>query len=116
MKFIVLTVCLIAHPIFGKTFSLMHPAYNTTQESEGLTLNGIVFVSDKEWVIWINHKRITPNKIPDWLKIIKVTDNCVQCDYLHQKLWYQVTLEPYDTFTPSIKTSEKSTEIAEQHD
>jgi hypothetical protein len=94
----------------------MHPAYNVPEKTEGLTLNGIVFVSDKEWVIWINNRRITPNKIPNWLKIIKVTDNSIQCDYLHQKLWYQVSLEPYDTFIPSIKTTEISNEIVEQHD
>jgi hypothetical protein len=93
-------------PIFGKTFSLMHPTYNKTTDTAGLTLNGIVFVSDKDWVIWINHQRITPNKIPDGLKIIKVTDTTVDCEYLYQKLWYQETLEPYDTFTPTVKTDD----------
>jgi hypothetical protein len=105
MKFAILLICTLT-PVIGKTFSLMHPAYNKTQDTDGLTLNGIVFVSDKEWVIWINHQRITPNKTPEWLKINKVTDTVVQCEYLHQKLWYQVTLEPYDTFTPTTKSSD----------
>jgi hypothetical protein len=92
--------------IDGKSFSIMHPEYNAPAETEGVTLNGILFVSDKEWVIWINHKRITPNKSPEWLKIIKVSENSVQCEYQFQKLWYQVTLEPYDTFTPTVKPKE----------
>lgn len=102
-----LILCLI--PVFGKTFSLMHPEYNKDKESPALTLNGIVFVSDKQWVIWINHQRITPDKLPNWLKIIKITETYIQCEYLYNNLWYQVTLEPYDTFTPSIKTDESST-------
>lgn len=108
MKFIVILLC-INFPIFGKTFSLMHPTYNKSQETNGLTLNGIVFISDKDWVIWINHKRVTPNKTPEWLKIIKVTDTTVECEYLYNKLWYQVTLEPYDSFTPSIQAEENVT-------
>lgn len=107
MKLIVILVC-VCIPIFGKTFSLMHPAYNKSQDTSGLTLNGIVFVSDKDWVIWINHQRVTPTKTPEWLKIIKITDTTVECEYLHNKLWYQVTLEPYDTFTPNIKTEENT--------
>ena len=107
MKFILILLC-VCTPILGKTFSLMHPAYNKSQDTSGLTLNGIVFVSDKDWVIWVNHQRITPNKTPEWLKIIKVTDTTVECEYLYNKLWYQVTLEPYDTFTPTIKTEENT--------
>lgn len=95
----------------GKSFSLMHPDYNIKAETNGITLNGILFVSDKEWVIWVNHKRITPNKNPEWLKVTKVTESCVQCEYLHHNLWYQVTLEPYDTFTPAIKQNEDATQV-----
>jgi hypothetical protein len=107
MKFILIlvSVCL---PVFGKTFSLMHPTYNKSADTSGLTLNGIVFASDKEWVIWINHQRVTPNKTPAWLKISKVTDTTVECEYLYHKLWYQVTLEPYDTFIPNVKTEENT--------
>ena len=54
MKLIVILVCVYI-PIFGKTFSLMHPAYNKSQDTSGLTLNGIVFVSDKDWVICMNY-------------------------------------------------------------
>ena len=105
MKYIVILfyVCV---PVFGKTFSLMHPTYNKSSDTSGLTLNGIVFISDKDWVIWINHKRVTPNKTPDWLKIIKVTDTTVECEYLYNQLWYRVTLEPYDTFIPNVKIEE----------
>ncbi len=97
--------------VTGKSFSIMHPEYNAPAETEGLTLNGILFVSDKDWVIWINHKRITPTKSPSWLKIIKVTESSVQCEYQHQKLWYQVTLEPYDTFTPMIKAKDQTNQL-----
>lgn len=102
MKFIII-LFLGCVPILGKTFSLMHPAYNKSEDGEGIMLNGIVFVSEKEWVIWINHQRITPTKTPDWLKIIKVTETTVECEYLSNKLWYQVILEPYDTFIPTKK-------------
>lgn len=102
--FICLIFCLL--PVTAKTFSLMHPEYNQEKDAPGITLNGIIFASDKQWVIWINHQRITPDKIPQWLKIIKVTETNIQCEYLHNNLWYQVTLEPYDTFTPSPKTPE----------
>ncbi|QOL20433.1 hypothetical protein [Candidatus Bodocaedibacter vickermanii] len=113
MKLIVILVC-VCIPIFGKTFSLMHPAYNKSQDIRGLTLNGIVFISDKDWVIWINRQRITPTKTPEWLKIIKITDTTVECEYLHDKLWYQVTLEPYDTFTPNIKAEETTQTTANE--
>lgn len=116
MKNAILFACICITPIAGKTFSLMHPAYNKTQGSDGLTLNGIVYISEKEWVIWVNHQRITHNKIPNWLKIIKVTDTSVQCEYLCQKLWYQVTLEPYDTFTPSAKSSDMPDESTPSQD
>jgi hypothetical protein len=106
---IILCLILCLSPVLGKTFSLMHPEYNQDKDDSALTLNGIVFVSDKQWVVWINHQRITPDKIPNWLKILKITETYIQCEYLYNKLWYQVTLEPYDTFTPSIKTDDPST-------
>jgi hypothetical protein len=86
----------------------MHPEYNQQKDSADLTLNGIVFVSEKQWVIWMNHKRLTLDTLPDWLRIIKVTATHVQCEYLYNKLWYQVTLEPYDTFTPQIRNDPTS--------
>lgn len=102
MKFFVfLAFCLF--PVTAKTFSLMHPEYTTNIKNSELTLNGIIFASSRDWVIWINQQRITPNHIPDWLKIIQVTDQCVKCEYLYNGLWYQLKLEPNDTFTPPIK-------------
>jgi hypothetical protein len=103
MKLLCFLMLYALFDVNGKSFSIMHPEYNATTETEGLTLNGILFVSEKDWVIWVNHKRITPNKAPGWLKIIKVSENSVQCEFLYQNLWYQVTLEPYDTFTPTVK-------------
>lgn len=95
----------IAEQLHAKSFSIMHPEYNQRQtDSASITLNGIVYVSGNKWVIWINEKRITPTSIPSWLKINKVTPTKIECEYKANSIWYQLTLEVFDTFT-APKTS-----------
>jgi hypothetical protein len=107
MKQLICFLCwLFVSTLDGKTFSIMHPEYNQTQDTSSITLNGIVFASPEQWVVWINHQRITPNRSPAWLKINTVTETSIDCDYLYKGLWYHVILEPYDSFTPTPKATD----------
>lgn len=104
MKYLLLIISYCLGDIHGKSFSLMHPEHNHSQDDKGeLTLNGIVYVSPAQWVIWLNNKRIAPDKSPAWVKIISVSASNVTCEYLFDGVWYKVTLETYDTFTPHKK-------------
>lgn len=79
----------------------MHPEYNYPKEpTQKLTLNGVVYISDNQWVIWLNQKRITPKTIPSWIKIHKVTETYIEGEYKVQNVWHKITLEAFDTFCP----------------
>lgn len=105
MNYFILFIYMLL-PIYGKSFSIMHPSYNQHKQNSDITLNGIVYVSEKQWIIWINNSKITQSHAPEWLKINQVSESCVHCDYLYNGIWYKVTLEPYETFTPSSITQE----------
>jgi len=102
MKIIIFLISAMVLTIHGKPFSLMTPEYNQSQNTGTITLNGVIFLSDKQWIIWLNNQKITPERIPDWLRVTKITEAIIHCDYLYKGIWHHLTLEPYDTFTPPL--------------
>lgn len=112
MNYFILFIFMLA-PLYGKSFSLMHPAYNQSKHNADITLNGIVYISGTQWIIWINNIRITPSHIPEWLKVTKVSEEGVQCEYFSNNIWYKITLEPYETFSPAPITEKNKTTTIE---
>ena len=47
-----------------------------------ITLGGIVYSDDKDWVIWINKQRVTPDALPE-----EIIDLSVHNDYINLK-WF----------------------------
>jgi hypothetical protein len=62
---------------------------------DGITLNGILFVTSEQWTIWINGIRIDANRIPNWIKIHKVTYDSVSCKILYKGAWQSLSLAPH---------------------
>lgn len=58
------------------------PVKQEKPEDREIRLGGIVFVHEKEWTIWLNEVRITPDSIPKDIVDIKVSK-----DFLDLK-WY----------------------------
>lgn len=112
MNYFILFIFMLV-PLYGKSFSIMQPSYNQTQQNFEITLNGIAYTSSTQWVIWVNNTRITPSHTPKWLKVNRVSEVCVECDCLCNNIWYKITLEPYETFSPGPISSKDKTDTKE---
>lgn len=65
-----------------------------------ITLGGISYVSSKDWIIWLNGKRVTPKAIPREVVELHVDKDYVQLkwfdDYTNQI--FPVRIRPYQRF------------------
>ena len=69
-------------------------------EARDIRLGGIVYVSGKEWAIWLNGKRVTPDALP-----AEAIDLFVYKDYIELKWFdewtnkiYPIRLRPHERF------------------
>ncbi len=65
-----------------------------------VTLGGIVFVSPKDWTIWLNNNRVTPTAIPEQvmdLKVYKTHIDLEWFDIANNKI-YPIRLRPHQRF------------------
>ena len=47
-----------------------------------ITLGGIVFAQDDDWVIWINGQRVTPDAVPKEVLDLKVFEDYIEIKWL----------------------------------
>jgi hypothetical protein len=65
-----------------------------------ITLGGIVFVSKKDWTIWLNDMRVTPNAIPEDVMDLKVYKNYIELEWFDASTnqIFPVRLRPHQRF------------------
>ena len=47
-----------------------------------LTVDAIMYLNDQSWTIWMNHEKITPEQCPGHIQINKVSQDCVDFEWL----------------------------------
>lgn len=69
-------------------------------EERYLSLGGIVYVSSKEWTVWLNGKRVTPEALPPEAIDLKVQKSYIEIkwfdDYTNQI--FPIRLRPHQRF------------------
>jgi len=65
-----------------------------------IALGGIVFVSKKDWTVWLNGMRITPNAIPAEVMDMKVFKNHVDIEWFDSSTnqIFPIRLRPHQRF------------------
>lgn len=65
-----------------------------------LGLGGILYRSDKDWTIWLNGNRVTPNAIPKQVMDIKVKQDHIDLKWFdsYTNLIYPLRLRPHQRF------------------
>lgn len=88
-------------PEFADDFAALPEAATPSEPGpRNIVLSGIVFRSSKDWVIWLNNKRVSPIAIPS-----EILDLEVRKDYIKLE-WYDhdtnqifpIKLRPHQTF------------------
>lgn len=65
-----------------------------------LSLGGILYSSKKEWTIWLNGQRVTPQSKPEEVVGLKVFEDYIELKWLDQKTLkvYPIRLRPHQRF------------------
>lgn len=69
-------------------------------EERYISLGGIVYTAPKDWVIWLNGKRITPDAVPEEIIDLQVFKQYIQVkwyDAYHNKI-FPIRLRPHQRF------------------
>ncbi len=80
----------------GAAGSLQQPAMAVRK----LSLGGIVFISPDEWTIWLNKRRITPDKLPTEAVDLRVYKEFIELRWFDAQTnqIYPIRLRPNQTF------------------
>lgn len=65
-----------------------------------VSLGGILFYNESNWIIWLNEKRVTPKALPEEITDISVEKGAVKLKWLDKKTntVYPIRLKPNQTF------------------
>lgn len=65
-----------------------------------ISLGGIVYANSKEWTVWLNGQRISPDALPEEIVDIKVSESYVDLKWYDEntKIIFPVRLRPHQRF------------------
>lgn len=65
-----------------------------------LTLGGIVYAGSKDWTIWLNGQRVTPDSLPEEAIDLKVKNKYIELKWFdtYTNLIYPIRLRPHQRF------------------
>lgn len=69
-------------PTQSELNALGAPGEDKKPENRDLSLNGIVFVNDEDWTIWLNGMRVTPSAIPREIIDLRVYKEFIEVKWL----------------------------------
>lgn len=73
---------------------------DTGPAPRNVTLAGIVFRSNKDWVIWLNNRRVLPNAIPSEILDLQVHKDYIKLEWFDKdsNQIFPIKLRPHQTF------------------
>jgi len=69
-------------------------------EERDITLNGIVYGGKKDWTIWLNGERITPQAVPEEVIDLRVYEHYIEIKWYdeYSQSVYPIRLKPHQRF------------------
>lgn len=88
--------------VFAADFLFTHPEITKKQQNlHGLHFKGYTYISSKEWIVWVNDTRISPNSQIGEIRVVEAFPNSVTFEWSNLGKTVVVTLNPGENYEQS---------------